>query len=277
LLPYCIHVRYDVATMMKKATELTKRTTIVLAAVLTLSVAAFGISKDLVYLRFGFLIVLVEILRFLIGIIAILVLRAYFLDLEDSFQRRLKIGFTLVAAFNASICLTRPAIDHGEFLLCLLFLVACVFTPLRDRKYKRWVVACYSISLIGEALFPRRLDFLEFAAVFLTVAGIDVFGWILEANRPSPILPAILAKALRREKKVEVLDYSSQIDARVRCMPLSDREKEVAVHLLMGENRAEIATKLFISDETIKKHVANIYVKLRVSSRSELFKKILSK
>lgn len=48
---------------------------------------------------------------------------------------------------------------------------------------------------------------------------------------------------------------------------LSPRELEVLVLLAEGKNNRDIAAKLFISDGTVKRHLANIYAKLDANSR----------
>lgn len=50
---------------------------------------------------------------------------------------------------------------------------------------------------------------------------------------------------------------------------LSEREREVMHHLARGESNQQIGENLFISENTVKKHVNNIYFKLEVSSRAE--------
>ncbi len=52
---------------------------------------------------------------------------------------------------------------------------------------------------------------------------------------------------------------------------LSPREKEVLELLLQGKQRNEIASILYISENTVKKNISSIYTKLNVASRSELF------
>ena len=52
---------------------------------------------------------------------------------------------------------------------------------------------------------------------------------------------------------------------------LSPREKEVLELLLEGKQRNEIATTLYISENTVKKQITSIYAKLGVTSRNELF------
>ncbi len=54
---------------------------------------------------------------------------------------------------------------------------------------------------------------------------------------------------------------------------LSQREKEVLRLILENEKRKDIAQKLFVTESTIKKHTANIFKKLDITNRTELFKK----
>ena len=50
---------------------------------------------------------------------------------------------------------------------------------------------------------------------------------------------------------------------------LSVREKEVLRHLVEGKGNSEIAGALFISYETVKSHIKNIFKKLNVTNRVE--------
>jgi len=49
--------------------------------------------------------------------------------------------------------------------------------------------------------------------------------------------------------------------------PLSDREKEMLIFLANGISNKEMAQKLFVSENTVKFHLKNVYSKLGVSSR----------
>jgi DNA-binding CsgD family transcriptional regulator len=51
---------------------------------------------------------------------------------------------------------------------------------------------------------------------------------------------------------------------------LTEREKEVLNLLLAGQSNQKIAKELFISINTVKKHLSNIYQKAKVKSRTEL-------
>jgi LuxR family maltose regulon positive regulatory protein len=54
---------------------------------------------------------------------------------------------------------------------------------------------------------------------------------------------------------------------------LSSRELDVLSHVAKGMRNKEIAAKLFVSDDTIKKHMYNMFQKLDVSSRINLVRK----
>lgn len=54
---------------------------------------------------------------------------------------------------------------------------------------------------------------------------------------------------------------------------LSKREKEILEQLNQGYSYKEIAQKLFLSVDTVRTHIRNIYEKLQVNSRVEALKK----
>lgn len=58
---------------------------------------------------------------------------------------------------------------------------------------------------------------------------------------------------------------------------LSDRELDVLNLLAEGNNYQEIADKLFISIDTVRHHIRNIYKKLHVHSQSEAVAKAIKK
>ena len=77
----------------------------------------------------------------------------------------------------------------------------------------------------------------------------------------SPMSPNIARKVVSSfaGRKKNSADYES----------LSPREKEILDLLAKGFRYKEIADQLFISVETVRKHIRNIYEKLQVTSRTE--------
>lgn len=59
--------------------------------------------------------------------------------------------------------------------------------------------------------------------------------------------------------------------------PLSQREKDVLKLIAEGKSYSQIADQLFISKETSKTHIKNIYSKLQVNSKSEAIELAKSK
>jgi len=63
-------------------------------------------------------------------------------------------------------------------------------------------------------------------------------------------------------------------DERMGAVGLSKREKEVAILLASGLSYKEIAVKLFVSEATVKTHVARIYTKTGASSKLDAVKRL---
>ena len=72
----------------------------------------------------------------------------------------------------------------------------------------------------------------------------------------------------RRPGHVEIDSFLAGL---TRDHKTSRRENELIELLLEGLSRTEIAERLYISPNTVKTHTANIYRKIGISSRNELF------
>ncbi len=58
-------------------------------------------------------------------------------------------------------------------------------------------------------------------------------------------------------------------DKAIEALGLTPRELEILGHLAKGESNKEIARSLGISPNTIKTHIANLYMKLEVTGRGK--------
>lgn len=88
----------------------------------------------------------------------------------------------------------------------------------------------------------------------------------------APMSPSIARKAL--EMLVNPSDYKKKSDE-ASAIPhgnLSDREFEILQLMVDGYNSRTTAEKLFLSTHTVRKHIANIYHKLHVTSKATAIK-----
>lgn len=102
----------------------------------------------------------------------------------------------------------------------------------------------------------------------------DVDGYILKDALPEDIIYAV--KTVLRGKKyfdpvfIEKINASNQQPAPENMMnQLSPREQEILKCLGNGLSNKNIANTLFISENTVKKHVSSILVKLNLCDRTQ--------
>ena len=103
------------------------------------------------------------------------------------------------------------------------------------------------------------------ALVFLAVGVIVGF-----KSRRAPSLPVLNSK--EEGDVVEIPSSSSStftIPGTAITTELSERELQVLTHIAEGRTNPEIAEVLFLSPNTIKTHVSNIYRKLDVERRAQ--------
>lgn len=103
--------------------------------------------------------------------------------------------------------------------------------------------------------------------------------YILKSTAPDKIVEAVkelhdggspISSQIAR-KVIEAFQLKE--NANEYFQTLSRREQEILEHLSKGYRYKEIADKLFVSIETVRTHIRNIYEKLQVNSRVEALKK----
>ena len=82
----------------------------------------------------------------------------------------------------------------------------------------------------------------------------------------APMTPTIARK---------VLNYFNSADIKIKEYNLTPREVEILQQLVKGSRYKMIAENLFISLDTVRSHIKNIYEKLHVNSKSEAVAKAL--
>lgn len=97
--------------------------------------------------------------------------------------------------------------------------------------------------------------------------------WQMYESGAGPISPGIAHKILQLVQKNEVtMSGAGAIVEKDIFFELSEREQEILKLLVNGLRYKEIGEKLFISANTAKKHVINIYNKLHVNSKAQAIK-----
>jgi len=106
-------------------------------------------------------------------------------------------------------------------------------------------------------------------------------GYLTKTTQPSKILDALVdihkggsPMSSNIARKI-VSSFSTENNAELQ--KLSQREQQILDLLTKGFRYKEIADKLFLSTETVRTHIRNIYEKLQVNSRTDAINKVFPK
>lgn len=107
-------------------------------------------------------------------------------------------------------------------------------------------------------------------------------GYILKKTTPQKMLDAIselynggapMSSQIARKVVAAFSQKTEIVKSENDLHGLSNREKQILEHLSKGMMYKEIAGELFISPETVRKHVYHVYEKLHVTNRVEAVNK----
>lgn len=166
-------------------------------------------------------------------------------------------------------------------------------TALKELTAKPAEIALFDVNLPGMSGIDciQRLKILHPQMQMMVLTVYDNPDTVFEALKAGAV--SYLLKSTPVEKILEAIaevqqggsPISSQIARKVieafsvrektneHFQGLSKREQEMLEHLSRGYRYKEIADKLFVSIETVRTHIRNIYEKLQVNSRAEALKK----
>lgn len=206
-------------------------------------------------------------------------------------SRALHVGMAMImAAFISFMLLGHNAVDY--IIVDTLMLGACgifdlfwwsILAEMLD--YTDSPVRVFGLGLSANVLgvlagdvLGRLINFLQFSYAEVTVVALTI---VTVSVALLPVLDRHLVMLLKshayllaygsmsKPEQTAIVAQSTALD------PLTVREQEVLEVLLDGRSNREIAAALFISENTVKTHVRNIYAKYDVRSRAELISTVL--
>ena len=106
---------------------------------------------------------------------------------------------------------------------------------------------------------------------YFLVIGVPIISVLLMAGVVLTVLLIIKKKKIAKQPKPSFSFSDEEINRFLVCYDkvLTNKEKDIAMAILKGKTRDEIASKYFISKATVKTHINHIYTKLNVFSRNE--------
>jgi DNA-binding NarL/FixJ family response regulator len=124
------------------------------------------------------------------------------------------------------------------------------------------------VTMYDDPRLVRELIGLGAVAYLVKSATIEELHTAVHTAANSPVGP---------EEDVVIVAPPKAFEDPVKSDGLSERELEVLLMVARGMSNHQIAISLHLSEATIKRHLANIYPRIGVSSRGEAVRKALSK
>ncbi|WP_165043329.1 helix-turn-helix transcriptional regulator [Adlercreutzia sp. ZJ138] len=142
---------------------------------------------------------------------------------------------------------------HVTFLMALLFLV------------------CQMAQLVG-AMVPIRFSSAVSGGLIYLFLLASILLMYIRTKAPRPVSQTMIVSDASTLDSAD--QKSNEMHAWEQHFDLSPREAEVAMLLMKRTPYKQISAQLFVSENTVKTHVRNIYRKTDVSSREELLEKL---
>lgn len=225
-----------------------------------------------------------------------------------SYSKWLPIGFTSLGAVIFFITASPGYFDWYYKEVSILFVngiakLKKVYGPLHSWYYVYLISYFFCmVGIILWAMLRKKMESWKHAAILAVVVLLNIAIWMVEqfinydfellsvSYLISEVLLLFLYGMLRDYEKLRKITDRTQmliitdtidVETLAHCWPevemLSKREKEVFMGMLQEKKRKEIAKELCITENTVKKHVTNIFSKLHISNRTELYEQIRKK
>lgn len=170
-------------------------------------------------------------------------------------------------------------------LIPMMLVIASILLP------RLLLVCILAVSLVALVLMhvdtsglAPIADPVIFGAICLVATGVGLAlrGFLIEPPHPGAAAPGIdqEVSANGHANRHPYVSASTQVPESAldqQMARLSRRERDVVRLVLEGRSTRQIGSALFISERTVETHLANIYNKIDVHSRSELVNRLLDR
>lgn len=261
-----------------------------------------GFSK--LWISSKFIVITNVLFHYLIPITGAL-FATYFLDLKRLYPKSIIIGrcILLLPAISFLIYLTTNsyifyAIADTLCLLVLLYYWLMGIYVLKTQNFARFFVLGYSLVLFsalffvipqdfGFTLFSFSIEHVKFGALFemliltfaityrVKILHQENIKFTEEIKNHINQIFELQEKLIQKKSNYINKSTEEKISNIAEKNNLTERESDILLQIVNGLNNTQIAEKLFISVNTVKYHIRNIYEKLNVNKRTEITTKIL--
>lgn len=171
-------------------------------------------------------------------------------------------------------------------LAVFLFAIIMIFIPLPEKPalilniLGIWIPTAF--SLLISIIFHKRIDtgvFRKEKWIFVFLALLNLVLSFILKSVPFIFIISIsiliyhifykfyFSSPISKTEKNLTEDF-------IKDFSITKREQEIIIALLDGKSNKELAETLFVSEKTIESHLANIYRKVGVKNRLELFSRL---
>ena len=171
-------------------------------------------------------------------------------------------------------------------LAVFVFSIIMIFTSLPEKPALLlnilgiWIPTAF--SLLISIIFHKRIDsgvFRKEKWIFVILALLNLILSFILNSAPFIFIISIsiliyhifyrfyFSSPISRTEKTLTEDF-------IKDFSITKREQEIIIALLDGKSNKELAEALFVSEKTIETHLANIYRKVGVKNRLELFSRL---
>jgi DNA-binding CsgD family transcriptional regulator len=115
--------------------------------------------------------------------------------------------------------------------------------------------------------------YLTVSIIVLVLLAVALLVWLVRYRKKQQRLETEFA-SMKRELETYLKANENQVSSKVttgdeRLTKLSERQREVLYHMAAGLSNKAIADAMFISENTVKYHIKNIYLLMEIKDRKE--------